>query len=238
VKYASIALFGLSLCLASAALAEQVAILHAAGVPQTAFAADEIRLALQAKGDSVVAGTLDDVAKTSANVRIILAASADEARQLAGRLGLAPLKGTAYCDRLLAGKPMDGITPPQVADALERDAQTTLKLLSELPSNPAGKELRLTLGDLRAMAHLGNYYAEKIRAATDLALFDRTGKPEHQSSAIRHLESALAQWKSYAAAASAQYRPQLLTRIGHVDLNALTEKVAADSMIARQWKGK
>ena len=43
-------------------------------------------------------------------------------------------------------------------------------------SQGKNKELRLTLGDLEAMAHLGNYYAAKIRGATDLALFDKTAK--------------------------------------------------------------
>jgi hypothetical protein len=38
------------------------------------------------------------------------------------------------------------------------------------------KELRPTLGDYEAMAHLGHYYAEKILGATDLALYDRDGK--------------------------------------------------------------
>ena len=143
-----------------------------------------------------------------------------------------------YCDRLQAGRTMDGITPQQVAEALKQHAQMTFQLLSELPERPVEKELRLTLGDLRAMSHLGNYYAEKIVAAVDLALFDRTGKPEHQASAIQHLQSALAHWKSYAAVATSQYRPQLLTRIGYVDLNALTEKVAGDIDIAREWKPK
>jgi hypothetical protein len=96
------------------------------------------------------------------------------------------------------------------------------------------KELRFTLGDLTAMSHLGNYYAEKILGATDLAMFEKTGKPELQASAIAHLEAALAHWKKYAAVASAQYKPQLLTRIGYVDFNALTESVERDIFIAKE----
>ena len=110
------------------------------------------------------------------------------------------------------GKPMDGITPPQVAQALQDHAQTTLQLVADLPAADADKELRLTLGDLKAMAHLGDYYAEKIRGATELALFDKTGKPEQQAAAVKHLEAALEHWKKYAAVATSQYRPQLLTR--------------------------
>jgi hypothetical protein len=141
-----------------------------------------------------------------------------------------------YCERLLAKKPMDGITPPEVAAALKGHAAATLELLGQMPEKPADKELRLTLGDLKAMAHLGNYYAEKILGATDLALFDRTGKAELKESAVKHLQEALVHWKAYAAVATSQYRPQLLTRIGYVDLNALTEKVQQDVEIAREWK--
>jgi hypothetical protein len=142
----------------------------------------------------------------------------------------------SYRERLLAREPMNGITPPEVAQALKGSAATTLELLGQMPEKINDKELRLTLGDLKAMAHLGNYYAEKILGATDLALFDQAGTPALRESAIKHMEDALAHWKAYAAAASSQYRPQLLTRIGYVDLDALTQKVEQDVEIAREWK--
>jgi hypothetical protein len=124
----------------------------------------------------------------------------------------------------------DGQTPPQVAAALQSDAAAALKLVAEL--RPAkDKELRLTLGDLEAMSHLGNYYAAKILGATELA-FDR--KP----SAVRHLEEALTHWRRYAAAATAQYKPQLLNRVGYFDLNALTARVEEDIEIARNWPSR
>jgi hypothetical protein len=142
----------------------------------------------------------------------------------------------SYRDRLLDSKPMNGITPPDVAQALKGHAQAALRILGELPASLSDKELRLTVGDLRAMAHLGDYYAEKILGATDLALFGKTGKPEQQASAVRHLEAALGHWKRYAAVATRQYRPQRLTRIGLVDLNALAAEVERDIEIARTWK--
>jgi hypothetical protein len=129
-----------------------------------------------------------------------------------------------------------GISPLQVAAALHDYATQTLKLVNEMPDKVADKELRLTIGDLKAMAHLGNYYAEKILGATDLALYNDTGKSEQQKSSVKHLEAALAEWQQYAETATAQYRPQLLTRIGYVDLNALTAKVKQDVEMARNWK--
>jgi len=138
----------------------------------------------------------------------------------------------SYRDRQLGNKPMDGITPPEIAQALKGYAQTTLQLVGELPAATTDKELRLTVGDLTAMAHLGDYYAEKILGATELALFEKTAKPEQQAAAVQHLQAALEHWKKYAAVATRQYRPQLLTRIGYVNLNELTTKVEEDIAIA------
>ncbi|HYE72304.1 MAG TPA: alpha-glucuronidase family glycosyl hydrolase [Blastocatellia bacterium] len=141
-----------------------------------------------------------------------------------------------YRERLAAKQALNQITPLQVADELAGYAQATLRELPALRAQQGqSKELRLTLGDLEAMAHLGNYYAEKIRGATALALYDLNGKAEDQATAIRHLESALAHWKSYAAVYGAQYKPQLLNRVGYVDIPALTTKVASDIEMARNW---
>jgi len=139
--------------------------------------------------------------------------------------------------RLLAAQPMNGITPLEVAGALAKSAASTLRSVEELRRTPGmGKELRLTLGDLEAMAHLGNYYSAKIRGAAELALFDRTSKPEHRENAIVQLFAALDHWKRYAAAYTAQYKPaQLYNRVGYVDIPGLTGKVEQDIAIARLW---
>lgn len=142
----------------------------------------------------------------------------------------------SFRDRFLDGRSMDAVTPLEVAQALKDHAQTSLRIIAELPAAGADKELRLTIGDLKAMAYLGDYYAEKILGATELALFDKAGKPEQQAAAVKHLEAALEHWKKYAAVATSQYRPQLLTRIGYVDLNQLTAKVQEDIAMARDWR--
>jgi hypothetical protein len=56
-----------------------------------------------------------------------------------------------------------------------------------------------------------------------------------QQSAVKHLQEALIHWTAWAAVATAQYRPQLLTRVGYLDLDALTASAAADVDIARAW---
>jgi hypothetical protein len=137
----------------------------------------------------------------------------------------------------LAGTPLSGEGPLEVADGLASYAARTLRLTQRLRSSRVlSKEARETLGDLVAMAHLGNYYAEKIRGAAQLALFDKTGTPETREAAIQHLRAALDHWKRYAAAYTLQYeQPRLYNRVGWVDVQALTKKVEEDISIARLW---
>jgi len=83
--------------------------------------------------------------------------------------------------KLLASEPMNGVTPLEVADTLASTAATALAAVRDLMPRVGGNdELKATLQDITAMAHLGNYYAEKIRGATQLALFDKTGKPDQR----------------------------------------------------------
>jgi hypothetical protein len=65
-----------------------------------------------------------------------------------------------------------------------------------------GKELRLTAGDLEAMAHLGNFYAARM---------DGTDR------------EAAGHWRKYAAVASSQYNRQLLGRAGQGDWRMIYE---------------
>jgi len=110
-------------------------------------------------------------------------------------------------------------------------------LLADLKSRDiARRELQRTLGDLEAVAYLGKYYAEKIRGAVRLAEFDRDGRPEQKQAAVEHLHKALENWQNYARITLSQYKPQLLNRIGYVDLHEITPYVEKDIAIAQQWK--
>jgi len=143
---------------------------------------------------------------------------------------------------LLAGEKMNGITPLEIAATLEANAAQSLKALPELrrgtvTPTASATEYTATLNDIEAMADLGLYYAEKIRGACDLALFDKTGDAQAQSSAVKHLEAALTHWKDYAAAYTRQYvQPVLFNRAGLVDLPKETTAVAGDVATVRYWK--
>jgi hypothetical protein len=144
-------------------------------------------------------------------------------------------------DGVLTKAPFTGVvTPPQVAANLRRhadEAMSGVAAFSDLKSQISNsKELRLTLGDIQAFAHIGRYYAAKIEAACELALFDANRQPDHQQTAIRKLEEALGHWRAYAAAYTKQYQqPLLYNRVGWVDIPALASKVEQDIAIASAW---
>lgn len=105
--------------------------------------------------------------------------------------------------------------------AIELKEYTEYVLLNiEKFRGKGGKELRLTIGDMEAMAHLGNYYAEKILAAEY--------KDDNKEKAAEHLIIAAKHWRSYAAIANSQYKPQLLGRSGWMDWKEIYPEVLND----------
>ena len=139
--------------------------------------------------------------------------------------------------RLLSREPMLETTPLQIADALEEAAEQAFAALdSLLEAAKADSELQKNFNDCEALAWLGRYYAAKIRGACSLALFDASSDRFEHAAALRHLNEALSHWKHYAAIRDANYVPALYNRLGYVDITALTEKVAVDVEVAKQWQ--
>jgi hypothetical protein len=137
----------------------------------------------------------------------------------------------------LAGEAMGGTTPLEIAGLLDQHGESALAALPQLRRAGMSKELRLTLGDIEAMAHLGRYYAAKIRAAASLGLYDRTGAEADQAEAIRQAEKALEAWQAYSGVYTSQYmQPRLYNRTGFVDLPQLISRARDDIEIARRWR--
>lgn len=137
-----------------------------------------------------------------------------------------------YVKAVTEAKPFSGTTPIEVSEMIHNHADKALAILGRLEHGD-DKELRLTLGDIRAMAYMGKYYAHKIRGATELALFRETGKKEHQKAAIEQLTSAAKFWQLYTSAALSQYKNPLWTnRVGYCDWQALSKEVLNDIKIA------
>lgn len=135
----------------------------------------------------------------------------------------------------LAGESMTGVTPLEIASALEAAAEKALEAIG--PMKAERQELRETLGDIRAMSYLARYYAAKIRGAAALALYDRSSEASEKSQAVESLRRALQAWENYAQTYSSQYTtPHLYNRVGFVDMNGLTIKARQDIDIAERWK--
>ena len=130
------------------------------------------------------------------------------------------------------------MSPMQVADTLELSSNISLASLKKMPNivHASPDELNQTLSDIECFADIGKYYAEKIRAACDLALFDTTRNEMYRSTAIGHLKSAKKYWDKYALIYSTKNKPALYNRVGYVDVNKLKTKVQADIDMVIEWK--
>jgi len=137
-----------------------------------------------------------------------------------------------YVDAVAGSNQPLGTTPIQVSQQLHGHADKALQILDRFPK-VTDKELRLTLGDIRAMAYMGKYYAHKIRGATELALYRKNQGQAHQDAAIREMNQAAQYWDRYTTTALTQYgNPILLNRVGRCDWRALTADVRKDVEIA------
>ena len=108
----------------------------------------------------------------------------------------------------VSGKKTSGTTPVQAATQLDKLAEKALKGISGMNAGE-NVELRETLGDIRAQARLGQYYAAKIRGAVALGLFRKTGESHYQKDAVAHLKNALTAWRNYAKELDAGYTNKL-----------------------------
>ena len=129
------------------------------------------------------------------------------------------------------------ISPLATADTISKYARKALMCLKALPLRKidSSAEIDLTMGDIEAFAAIGNYYAEKIRGACSLALYNYYGLKQDQDEAVQHLTNARSFWVQYASIYDSQYKPSLLTRIGFVNIPELIAKTEQDIQIAKSW---
>jgi hypothetical protein len=123
-------------------------------------------------------------------------------------------------------------TPFDAADRLETWAGQALSGTEPMQDEPED-ELHATVADIRAQALLGRYYAAKFRAATYLAIFERTSETESRDRAIAHIETAAQRMAAYTDHAARYYKPQVLARCGPVDWAALRAAAEKDIELAR-----
>jgi hypothetical protein len=138
----------------------------------------------------------------------------------------------------LGNKTIGLLTPLNVADTLESLSNISTKALASLPKPAHQKpdEINQTLSDIEGFAAIGMYYAEKIRAACDLALLDTTRNEGYRKSALQHLRQAQQYWNAYAAIYTMKNKPSLYHRAGYVDVEKLKKNVQQDIDMVIHWK--
>src|SRR6185436_5412166 len=87
----------------------------------------------------------------------------------------------------------DRITPPQLADLLERDCRAALSLVKSIDTS-GNNSLMYEVADVKAWSQLGLHLAEKLRGAVALETFRTTGYARDKKQAVAHLKKALAAW--------------------------------------------
>jgi Glycosyl hydrolase family 20, domain 2 len=134
-------------------------------------------------------------------------------------------------DFVLNGKVTGELTPFEVAEKLDKASKNLLEGAAEIKAGN-NMELQETLGDLISLGYLAQYYAHKVRGATNLSQFRLKGDEKYKSQAVSELKGALASWISYSNSATTYYKPQLFARTQMLDWNATIENVKEDVNIA------
>lgn len=85
------------------------------------------------------------------------------------------------------------VTPLLLAERMEANAARALDLVAVIDTE-GNASLMYEVADVRIWAHLGLYYADKLRGAVALETYRTTGDEAEKRSAVGHLGNALAHW--------------------------------------------
>lgn len=140
-----------------------------------------------------------------------------------------------YSEAVLQNKKMDGKTPLEVASMLEGYSNLTMEEMNNMDGGE-DNELSETIGDIKAMAHLGNYYAKKIRGAAYLKLYQDSKKEEYKTKAIANLEESLFYWRDYGKTLARQYIKMNIAFHRVFDWDKIEIEVKEDVNIAKAAK--
>ena len=85
------------------------------------------------------------------------------------------------------------ITPPLLADMVERDCKKALTLVKGIKT-AGNNTLMFEVADIEAWSNLGLHFAEKLRGAVALQTYRTKGGEGNKQAAIKHLENSLRFW--------------------------------------------
>jgi hypothetical protein len=106
---------------------------------------------------------------------------------------------------IAAGK----VTPLQLADLSETDSRKALEAIARLRAkvSPFSGALVSELDDAATWAHLGLYFADKLRAGVALKTFNKTGRADQKENAVKLLEKCISHWSQVVALTKDRYLP-------------------------------
>lgn len=108
-------------------------------------------------------------------------------------------KRSSFVEDALADRVQGKWTPIQVATRLNELAELTEFLLAQprkTSDKTATSELQLTENDLRIVAQLARYHAEKTLAATQVSFFHHTRETGRLKKALKHIQKSAAAWQA------------------------------------------
>ncbi|TVR50212.1 MAG: hypothetical protein EA425_10395 [Puniceicoccaceae bacterium] len=119
----------------------------------------------------------------------------------------------AFLDAESAGRPVEGKrTPPELAGKIESEVRAALAALE--PIAEASGPLAHEVADVQAWALLGRCFADKVRAAVELARARREQSPERLEHARTLLARAVGHWVELARLTEERTRPIPLQILG------------------------
>ena len=121
-----------------------------------------------------------------------------------------------YVDATTKGGSFGGnrITPPILAEMLERDNREALRLVSDIDT-AGNASLMYEVADIRTWANLGLHLAEKLRGAVALQNFRLGGDGPQKQAAVDHLQRAVGYWDEVIKITRPIYRDMRLTHLNH-----------------------
>ena len=119
-----------------------------------------------------------------------------------------------YVEKTISGETIDDkrITPPKLADMLEKDNREALRLVENIDVSGSAS-LMYEVADIKVWAYLGLHLAEKLRGAVALQTYRMQGRLQNE--AVEHLKNALGYWDKVIEITRPIYKDMWLTHYNH-----------------------
>ena len=114
-----------------------------------------------------------------------------------------------YVESVMQDKPTGRLTPYQAADILDEAASDTFDAVLAAKATAAAdnKEFQCLTIDALALTDLAQYYAERLRGATEYNLAQAANDPAHLALARQHVAASHQHWNRLAKIESTHYKP-------------------------------